>query len=128
MRKLLAALMAVGLMLGGASVAVADPPADPGKEHGHCTAFFNGQKKGHGKKDGTYPGPFQELQDKAPDGTDDDDGDGQPTGPGETGGELSDLYDWCQQYGIGGNPDENGRFTSCWTDDDADPSTHTCDD
>ena len=104
-------------MLAGAGVALAEKPENPG-EKGHCTAFFNGKKKGHGE-DGSYPGPFQDLQDRQPDGSDEND----------TGGDLADLYDYCMAtYGIGGNPDENGRFTTCWTDDDADPDTHNCDD
>ena len=146
MRKtILASLIAV-LVLGGMSFARADQPENPG-EKGHCTAFFNGQKKGHGE-DGEYPGPFQDLQDRAPDGSDDDDGGGtggddsaadeiinggdteSPGDDPEVAGELSDLYDYCNStYGeIGGNGDENGRFTTCWTDDDADPDTHNCDD
>jgi hypothetical protein len=117
---MLSALVAV-LMFGVAGVAKADRPADPGKEHGLCTAFFNGKKEGHEKqkdKNGEYPGPFQDLLSDAPDGSDEND----------TGGDVADLYDWCQQFGIGGNPDENGRFTTCWTDDDDDPDTHNCDD
>ena len=49
MRKFLAMLMAAGLLLGGFGVARADKPENPG-EKGHCTAFFNGQKKGHDKQ------------------------------------------------------------------------------
>lgn len=140
---ILSALVAVSLV-GGAGVALAEKPENPG-EKGHCTAFFNGKKKGHGE-DGEYPGPFQDLQDRSPDGSDDDDGGGtggddsavdEVVNGGdddlnddpEVSGELSDLYDYCQGvYGIGGNGDENGRFTTCWTDDDADPDTHNCDD
>jgi hypothetical protein len=125
-KTILSALVAV-LMFAGAGAALAEKPENPG-EKGHCTAFFNGKKKGHGEE-GSYPGPFQDLQDRAPDGSDDDDGDGDPAGGEEISGELEDLYDYCQStYGIGGNGDENGRFTTCWTDDDADPDTHNCDD
>ena len=120
MKKLLSILMAAGLMFGVAGIARADKPENPG-EKGHCTAFFNGQKKGHDKQD-EYPGPFQDLQDRAPDGSDDND----------TGGDLADLYDYCQSaYGIGGNAAQNGRFTTCYTDDDGvsgDEEVHDCDD
>jgi hypothetical protein len=143
LRKTLLAALVGMLMLAGVGVAQADKPENPG-EKGHCTAFFNGKKKGHGE-DGEYPGPFQPLQDRAPDGSDDDDGGGtggddslpeeiangqlDPNDDPEVPGELADLYDYCEStYGIGGNPDENGRFTTCWTDDDEDPDTHNCDD
>ena len=116
MKKLLLSALVAGSMVAGAGVALADRPSDPGKEHGHCTAFFNGQKNGHGE-DGEYPGPFQPLLDNAPDGSDEND----------TGGDVADLFDACEGN-IGGNPDENGRFTTCWTDDDGDAGTHPCDD
>jgi len=117
MKKLLSILMAAGLMFGVSGVARADRPENPG-EKGHCTAFFNGQKRGHDKQD-QYPGPFQDLQDRAPDGSDDND----------TGGDLADLYDYCQSTygGIGGNGDQNGRFTNCYTDADPDNEVHACD-
>ncbi|HLG01848.1 MAG TPA: hypothetical protein VI916_15410 [Acidimicrobiia bacterium] len=127
MRKFLIGLLAAGLLFAGAGIARADKPANPG-EKGHCTAYFNGQKKGHDKQP-TQPGPFQDLQDRAPDGSDDDDGDGEPTGEGEVSGELSDLFDYCQgTYGIGGNAAQNGRFVTCYTDDDENTDTHNCDD
>jgi hypothetical protein len=116
LKKLLLAALVSASLIGGAAVAQADPPPDPGREHGLCTAAFNGKKNGH--EDGNWPGPFQDLRDSAPDGSDEND----------EGGDIADLYDYCQQFGIGGNPDENGRYTTCWTDDDADPDTHNCDD
>ena len=135
MKKLLSILMAAGLMFSIAGIARADKPENPG-EKGHCTAFFNGQKKGHDKQP-EYPGPFQDLQDRAPDGTDDTDGDGDPYDADETSGDLADLYDYCQStYGIGGNAAQNGRFVTCYTDDDGlngegEPTgteVHDCDD
>ena len=118
MRRLLLSALVTTSLLGGAGVALADKPENPG-ENGLCTAVFNGQKKGHDKGDGQWPGPFQSLRDRAPDGSDEND----------TGGDIADLYDYCQgTYGIGGNGDQNGRFTTCWTADDEDDATHPCDD
>lgn len=126
MRKIILSALVSVSMLAGAGVALAEKPENPG-EKGLCTAFFNGLKTGHGA-DGEYPGPFQDLQDRAPDGSDDDDGNGDPATANETPGELSDLFDYClSTYGIGGNGDENGRFTECWTDD-PNSDEHPCDD
>ena len=49
MRKLLASAVVAASVLGGVSVALADPGPDKvndHNQHGQCTAFFNGQKKG----------------------------------------------------------------------------------
>jgi hypothetical protein len=116
----LSALVA-GTMIAGTGVALADKPADPGREHGLCTAFFNGQKNGHEKqreRNGEYPGPFQDLLEGAPDGPDE----------GSDGGSVSDLYNYCQQFGIGGNPGENGRFQECFDGDGTDDDTDPCND
>ena len=99
-----AALMFAGL---GAGVVQAAPGPNGKNDHGICTAYFNGQKKGH--EEGNGPGPFGALEDTYAD-------------------DLSDIFDYCNTVGIGGNPDENGRFTTCWTDDDGDSDTHPCDD
>jgi opacity protein-like surface antigen len=124
MKRMLTIAFAFAIALGGAAAANADKPADPGREHGLCTAFFNGQKNGHEKQKngekGEYPGPFEGLLDNAPDGDDDND----------TGGDVADLYQWCQQYGIGGNED-NGRWDCTITEDDPttqeDESNAECD-
>jgi hypothetical protein len=95
MRKLLAAVMATGLMFGGAfAIAEAAPGPNGNNDHGLCTAFFNGQKKGHDKNGN--PPPFAALIEAA----DDDDEDTPP---------AEDVYNYCQAAGIGGNP-ENGRY------------------
>ena len=49
MRKLIASAVIAASMLGGISVAIAAPGPDdnPKNDHGQCTAFFNGQKKGN---------------------------------------------------------------------------------
>ena len=90
------ALMFAGL---GAGVVGASPGPNTHNDHGLCTAYFNGQKKGH---EGGSPGPFAALE-------------------AEYGPELQDIYDNCQLVGIGGNGDENGRFQECFTGDDACP-------
>ena len=121
MKKLLLSALVAGTMFAGAGAALAEKPAEPGREHGLCTAFFNGQKNGHEKqkeRNGEYPGPFQDLLDNAPDGPD----------SGDEGGSLQDLYDRCQQVGIGGNPDENGRFEECFDGDGPDDDSDSCND
>lgn len=105
MKRILTIVSAFAIALGGAAAATAEKPADPGREHGLCTAFFNGQKNGHEKQD-QYPGPFQELLDGA-------------------GGTVNDLYLWCQAFGIGGNED-NGRW-DCTIDDGGTPDDSTDD-
>lgn len=107
--------LVLALMLAGlfATIGVADPGPNGNNEKGLCTAYFNGQKKGHdnenaggngngnGRQPGEYPGPFQALVDEA----------------GDDG-----VYAYCEEYGIEGNPGENGRFTECFDGDDE--STH----
>lgn len=123
MKRLLTIALLAILALGSASMAKAEPPAEPGRNHGLCTAFFNGQKNGHDKQKaeegGEYPGPFEALINDAPDGSDDND----------TGGDVADLYEWCQQYGIGGNED-HGRYDCVITEDNPataeDESDTTC--
>jgi hypothetical protein len=93
-----AALMFTGL---GAGVVHAAPGPNGHNDHGLCTAYFNGQKKGH--EQGNSPGPFGALEDE----NDDD---------------IQSIFDYCNTVGIGGNPDENGRFTDCFTDTNNDSS------
>lgn len=114
---LVLAFMLTGLF---ATVGVADHGDGPGpngsNDKGLCTAYFNGQKKGHEKqqeKNGSYPGPFQALQDHAED---------------ESGGDYEGeeaVYWYCAMRegapGIGGNPDHNGRW-ECTEDENGDPS------
>ena len=101
MRKLLATLMAAGLMSGGAlAIAQAEPGPNGNNNHGLCTAYFNGQKKGHGDEG---PPPFEALEDAADDS---DDG----TSPAE------DVFNSCQEFGIGGNP-EHGRYPERFGDE-----------
>ena len=111
MRTRILALLVAGAMAGGyVGVAEAKSPnagGNPGpnghNDHGLCTAYFNGQKNGH--EQGNSPGPFGALEDA-------------------NGDDVQAIYDFCRavEGGIGGNPDENGRFTDCFTDANDDPS------
>lgn len=127
--SLIAALMMMGLF--GTVGATADPGPNGSNDKGLCTAYFNGQKKGHDKDgDGRTDNAraFQGLEDAA--GVTE-----------ETAGEdVADVvYEFCMSMAgndgdgvdIGGNPDDNGRWT-CETDDNGtpeDPSDdgYTCD-
>lgn len=107
MKKFLSVLMAAGLVVGFAGAASAAKPesAGPGDNNkkGLCTAYFNGQKNGHTEGEG--PGPFGALEDDAADdGTYEDQ---------DVAGETrvaSDVFESCDEYGIMGNPEQNGRF------------------
>ena len=86
MKKLLASAVVAASMLGGISVALADPGPDKvndHNQHGQCTAFFNGQKKGQ---------------------------------EGLSGSALQSFYDQCDGMIGGGAEDGHGRYTSCFTD------------
>ena len=105
MKKLLLAAATAALLTTGAGAAIAAPGPNGNNDHGLCTAYFNGQKTGHDKHGS--PGPFAALEQAADDGDDDT-------------STAQDVYNYCQAAGIGGNPDENGRFTSCFDDGDCD--------
>jgi len=103
MRKLIASALVATSMFIGVGIAQADKPADPGKEHGQCTAAFNGQKNGWGTG---HPPGFNDLYDAADQAGNDD---GTTT--------TQELYDYCLAYGIGGQPD-HGRYATCFDDGD----------
>jgi hypothetical protein len=92
-KKLLAAA-SLGLLLAGGTVvgASAAPGPNGHNNHGLCTALFNGSDQGRSHKQDA--GPFATLIQNAPDGSDQD----------NSGGSLQDAWDWCQQFGVGGNP------------------------
>jgi|SRR6187399_3294497 len=109
MKKRLA-VAAVALMFAGLGVSAAQAAPGPNghNDHGICTAYFNGQKKGHDKNGS--PGPFAALEEM---------------------GDTQAIYDFCTGVakGIGGNPEENGRFPGCFNGDtDNDPNTSDCED
>jgi hypothetical protein len=107
LKKLLIAAVAAGLMTTGANLAIAAPGPNGNNDHGLCTAYFNGQKKGWEKKE-TLPPPFAALEKAADDGDDDT-------------STQQDVYNYCTavEGGIGGNP-EHGRYPSCFDDGDCD--------
>lgn len=111
MRKSISALLTALLLVGGlANLAFVDPGPNGNNEHGLCTAYYNGQKKGHDKNGN--PGPFQALEDDAQE---------QNPQSGDNDGDEMDaveaVFEFCQDYGIGGNPD-HGRYTCEMTESD----------
>lgn len=100
--------MTAGLFIGGAAFAQAAPGPNGHNDHGLCTAYFNGQKKGWEKKDAS-PAPFAALERAA------DDGDSDTS-------VTQDVFNYCNGVakGISGNPEENGRFPSCFDDSNCD--------
>ena len=121
--KKLIALVAMMLMIGGANAALAGPPEGKGpgdnNKHGLCTAYFNGQKKGHDKHGD--PGPFQGIEDAAEEHADPNDEDDTPA-------TMEEIVAYCNQFGIGGNP-AHGRYPDCFdTNEDGAPNEDTeCD-
>ena len=117
MKKFLAALgAAVLLVLAGGAALAAGPNGHNDK--GLCTAYFNGQKVGHGPGENTDdPPPFQGLQEAGEaytqeDGRDNDRQNG-PDDPNESQNltDAENIYNFCSHTTeIGGNP-EHGRFT-----------------
>lgn len=92
-KRALSVLCAAALVFGGAATAaLAEPGPNGNNNHGLCTAYFNGSEKGQEKK--RQAGPFQALEEAAGDA----DGDGEPGTP-------SDVWEYCMEFGIGGNPD-----------------------
>jgi hypothetical protein len=147
MKKLFAVLAAVGLLLGFAATASAKPSEDNGpgpngkNDHGLCTAYFNGQKVGHGDGENpeNNPPPFDGLEETGNNYTDNDgvdnDFDGDIDEPDEAADppdqsedehtsltQAENIWNYCENSGveslIGGNP-EHGRFT-CFNQENAD--------
>jgi hypothetical protein len=125
--RLLGALTLALLLLGMvATVGVADPGPNGKNDKGLCTAYFNGQKKGHDKQkdeNGAYPGPFGPLEDVSrdyaeEDGRDNDrDGNIDEEGEGDKITAAEAIFNYCDDNAeILGNPD-HGRW-----DCDRDPA------
>lgn len=113
MRMLLVGVLAL-LMSGGATTAAMaghDQSFVPGpndhNNHGLCTAYFNGQKKGHDEHGD--PPPFAALVERAEAEADENnDGDEENDVSG-----ADAVFSWCTDSdnnpkGVGGNP-EHGR-------------------
>jgi hypothetical protein len=127
-KTILAAFTAILLLAGfaGASTAFADPGPNGNNDHGLCTAYFNGQKNGHGEGEdqSNQPPPFQGLEEDARAYTDSDKeedpgtgSDNDKDGQSDEGGEAAQLtaaeniFNYCNDLStIGGNP-THGRFT-----------------
>ena len=114
MKRVLAMLLGATVLfaLFGATTGSAAPGPNGNNDHGLCTAYFNGQKKGHTEGEG--PGPFGALEDEAGEydaengGNDEDREDEQQV--------SDDVFERCNGL-IGGNPEHNGRF-DCSDDPD----------
>ena len=125
MRKLIVVAVAA-LLSFGANAALADPPDDPGpgpngsNEHGLCTAYFNGKKKGH--EEGNGPGPFGVMENEDSQDYDRRNGGQEETEPRDETDLSDDVFEYCSDPainpgGIGGNPDDNGRW-DCYANED----------
>lgn len=127
MKKVIAVAIGVlGLLAAAIGVSNAEPGPNGNNDLGLCTAYFNGQKVGHGQEEDqtNQPPPFQGLEDAAEEHTDNDGSDNDNDTPpladedGENE-ELTDaenIYNYCTDLSsIGGNP-EHGRFTCTATD------------
>lgn len=128
--KRLLGTLVLAFMLTGmlATFGIADPGPNGNNDKGLCTAYFNGQKKGHDKqkeRDGEYPGPFAPLEDASrayaeEDGRDNDgDGNVDEDGEGEEITAAEAIFNYCDDNAeIMGNPD-HGRW-DCDRDPEAD--------
>ena len=133
MKRIIAVAIGVLAMFATAiGISTAAPGPNGNNDHGLCTAYFNGQKNGHGPgEDQTnQPPPFQGLEDHAREYTDNDGDDNDSDGETDEEGEntaLTDaenIFNYCNDGGlIGGNP-EHGRFT-CTDPGVAGPSVDT---
>jgi hypothetical protein len=117
LKKLIAVVVLMLTAGAFASAALAAPGPNGSNDHGLCTAYFNGQKNGHDKKDDGSPGPFGALEDAGAAYTDSDGEDNDRDGETDEEGESASLspeenvYNYCNDNDlIGGNP-VHGRFT-----------------
>ena len=130
MKKLLAALMAAGLLVAVGTVAKADPGPNGSNDGGLCTAYFNGQKVGHGSGEDpeNQPAPFDALEETGRNYTDNDgvdndrDGEVDEEGENESLSGAENIFNYCNDNGlIGGNP-LHGRFNCSEPGSSTDPS------
>ena len=122
MKRLLAVLFGAAVLFAGVGLtsASAEPGPNGKNDKGLCTAYFNGQKKGH--EEGNGPGPFGALEDDS-----EDDGSNEDL---EDEQQISDdVFEFCNDdaRGIMGNPEENGRF-DCREDESRDGPPRDSDD
>jgi hypothetical protein len=134
MKRMLATIFgALMLLTVFAVTASAEGKAGPNgsNEKGLCTAYFNGQKNGHDKDgtEGTDNSPaFQGLEDagREHDAANNEPGSDEGSRPGETA-LASDVFEFCDQFGIMGNPEQNGRFDCRQGEERDDPARDTDD-
>lgn len=119
LKRLLALLVAALATVGVMNIATAEPGPNGNNDHGLCTAYFNGQKNGHGEGEdqSNQPPPFQGLEDASREYTDNDgvdnDNDGETDEDGENSAltDAENIFNYCNDNSvIGGNP-IHGRFT-----------------
>ena len=129
MKRILAVICGATLLLAAAGASVASaahegPGPNGSNDKGLCTAYFNGQKKGHEKqkeRNGEYPGPFAGLEEHA-----EDDGSNEDL---EDEQQISDdVFEFCQGLGIMGNPEQNGRWDCREGEGREDPARDSDDD
>ena len=125
MKRMLALICGVTLLLAaGAGTASAGHEGDRGpgpnghNEKGLCTAYFNGQKNGH--QEGEGPGPFGVLEDESTDSGENEDLEDEMQ-------VSDDVFEFCDQFGIMGQPEQNGRF-DCREGEDRDSPARDSDD
>lgn len=118
---LIAGAASVLALVGLVTIAQAAPGPNGKNNHGMCTAYFNGQKKGW-DKNGT-PGPFAALQSTAESSE-------SNKSDTESSNEIAeDVFEYCDNgTNIGGNPSQNGRFANCYSTDASDSVTFNCPD
>lgn len=130
MKRQLLIVAITGLMAfgGTAAVSIADhegPGPNGNNDHGLCTAYFNGQKNGHGKQEDGGPAPFTNLESHA-EWAAEESGEFEE-GEAPTGEDA--VYWYCALQdgaaGIGGNPDNSGRWT-CDPDGTEEDATDYC--
>jgi len=100
LKKFLIATVLATLVTAGAGLGISQAQGggqgQGNSDHGLCTAYFNGQKNGW---DSHTPPPFQNLSDRAGDGSDSN----------STTGDPADIWDFCDGL-VDGQP-SHGRYT-----------------
>ena len=118
LRKIIVGALTALLLIAGAFVTGTQaapregggPGPNGSNEKGLCTAYFNGQKEGHNKDDKPSPGPFGALEDDAKEYDEENTQEGAEEDLVGEDSIASDVFEFCEGYGIMGNPEENGRF------------------
>lgn len=119
MKRIIAiAIGVLGLLAGIVGISTADPGPNGNNDHGLCTAYFNGQKNGHGEGEdqSNQPPPFQGLEDAGRDYTDNDgvdndnDGDTDEEGENTLLTDAENIFNYCDDESTIGGQSIHGRF------------------